>query len=841
MVKVSMSKKLLIVDGNSILNRAFYGIRPLYTKENIPTNAVYGFINILKKHIDNLKPDYLACAFDLKGPTFRHEMYDGYKANRHPMPDDLAAQLPWAKRTARAMGFTVIECQGYEADDVLGTVAGMADREGDIQSYILTGDRDSLQLITDKTSVILVKTKEDIVFDRESFFAEYGVTPEGYIHVKALMGDSSDNIPGVSGIGEKTAFKLIAACGTLDGLYADEKLGGAGKAAQAKLLAGKENAYMSYELSKISREAPVGVTLEDIEHDGQDMAELLEIFTRLEFSGLAKRFDFEEAKEEAEKVQIQMPDAVELCAEEIAAIEGDVAVSVENGVLYCAAGDGIYKVCGNPSAIFEKGFICHDYKELYKYQLSVGSFGKCIFDTMSASYLLSPGESAYPVEKSVVRYLGEQAKQGEGAVAWYALRLYPELSKAISETGMTSVLEDIEIPLSPVLAKMEVLGFRLDTKGLHNYVVQLNELQNQLAERIYVQAGREFNINSPKQLGEVLFEELGLPVKKKTKTGYATDAETLSFLRPYHGIIDDILDFRQVAKLVGTYGENIIAMVDEESRIHTRFNQTGTATGRLSSQDPNLQNIPVRAELGRELRRFFTATDDAHILIDADYSQIELRLLCEMSKDSVMQNIYLEGGDIHASTAAKVFGVPSELVTKELRSKAKAVNFGIVYGIGDFSLSQDLHVSRKTAREYIDSYLATFPGVDRYLKETVEKAKADGYTTTLYGRRRPIPELSAQNKNLKAFGERVAMNSPIQGTAADIIKIAMINVDKVLRDAGIDAKLILQVHDELIVEASLECADEAEEILVREMQSAFSGIVPLEVEAKKGITWFDAK
>ena len=841
MVKVSMSKKLLIVDGNSILNRAFYGIRPLYTKENIPTNAVYGFINILKKHIDNLKPDYLACAFDLKGPTFRHEMYDGYKANRHPMPDDLAAQLPWAKRTARAMGFTVIECQGYEADDVLGTVAGMADREGDIQSYILTGDRDSLQLITDKTSVILVKTKEDIVFDRESFFAEYGVTPEGFIHVKALMGDSSDNIPGVSGIGEKTAFKLIAACGTLDGLYADEKLGGAGKVAQAKLLAGKENAYMSYELSKISREAPVGVTLEDIEHDGQDMAELLEIFTRLEFSGLAKRFDFEEAKEEAEKVQIQMPDAVELCAEEIAAIEGDIAVSVENGVLYCAAGDGIYKVCGNPSAIFEKGFICHDYKELYKYQLSVGSFGKCIFDTMSASYLLSPGESAYPVEKSVVRYLGEQAKQGEGAVAWYALRLYPELSKAISETGMTSVLEDIEIPLSPVLAKMEVLGFRLDTKGLHNYVVQLNELQNQLAERIYVQAGREFNINSPKQLGEVLFEELGLPVKKKTKTGYATDAETLSFLRPYHGIIDDILDFRQVAKLVGTYGENIIAMVDEESRIHTSFNQTGTATGRLSSQDPNLQNIPVRAELGRELRKFFTATDDAHILIDADYSQIELRLLCEMSKDSVMQNIYLEGGDIHASTAAKVFGVPSELVTKELRSKAKAVNFGIVYGIGDFSLSQDLHVSRKTAREYIDSYLATFPGVDRYLKETVEKAKADGYTTTLYGRRRPIPELSAQNKNLKAFGERVAMNSPIQGTAADIIKIAMINVDKALRDAGIDAKLILQVHDELIVEASLECADEAEEILVREMQSAFSGIVPLEVEAKKGITWFDAK
>lgn len=838
---MNKSKKLLIVDGNSILNRAFYGIRPLSTKEGIPTNAVYGFITIIKKHIDGLKPDYLACAFDLKGPTFRHKMYEGYKANRHPMPDDLAAQLPWAKKVAKAMGFTVIECQGWEADDVLGTVAGMADSEGCIQSYILTGDRDSLQLITDTTSVILVKTKEDIIFDREKFVAEYGVTPEGYIHVKALMGDSSDNIPGVSGVGEKTAFKLIAACGSLDGLYADEKMGGAGKAAQAKLLAGKEDAYMSYDLSKISREAPVGVSLEDIEHNGEDKTELLSLFTKLEFSGLAKRFDFNDVNEEISSSSVAMPEAIVKDAADIAK-EGDlISVCISDEKLFCATEKGVYEVVGDPAPLFEKGFICHDYKEIYKYQIKKNCFGKCIFDTMSASYLLSPGESAYPIEKSVVRYLGEQAALKDGASAWYALRLYPLLLKALEETGMSAVLTDIEIPLSPVLAKMEDVGFKLDIEGLRNYIRQLNELQDQLAERIYIQAGREFNINSPKQLGEVLFEDLGLPVKKKTKTGYATDAETLSSLRIYHEIIDDILDYRQVAKLVGTYGENIIALADENSRIHTRFNQTGTATGRLSSTDPNLQNIPVRAQLGRELRRFFTATDSDHILIDADYSQIELRLLAEMSGDSVMQNIYLEGGDIHASTAAKVFGVAPELVTKELRSKAKAVNFGIVYGIGDFSLSQDLHVSRKAAREYIDSYLATFPGVDAYLKNTVEKAKEDGYTTTLLGRRRPIPELAAQNKNLKAFGERVAMNSPIQGTAADVIKIAMINVDKALKDAGIDARLILQVHDELIIESSVDCADKAAEILVNEMKNAYKTIVPLDVEANIGTNWYDAK
>ena len=839
---MSQDKKLLIVDGNSILNRAFYGIRPLSTKEGIPTNAVYGFITILKKHLDALSPDYLACAFDLKGPTFRHEMYDGYKANRHPMPDDLAAQLPWAKKTAKAMGFTVIECQGWEADDVLGTVAGMADKDGAIKSYILTGDRDSLQLITDDTSVILVKTKEDIVYDKDKFTTEFGVTPEGYIHVKALMGDSSDNIPGVKGIGEKTAFKLIGACGSLDGLYADENMGGAGKSAKEKLLNGKEDAYMSYDLSKISREAPVGVSLDDIKHEGPDKSELLSIFTKLEFSGLSKRFNFDEGDGSSPAAkEIQTPVLIEIDAGTLESEKECIAYSFKDNILYGATEEKIYRIKGDVKKLFDNGFICHDYKEFYKYLASIGVEGNCIFDTMSASYLLSPGESAYPIEKSVVRYLSEQPVSFDGDTAWYCARLYPVLKKELEEQGMERVLSDIEIPLSPVLCEMEMLGFKLDVQGLRTYLTQLSDLQEQLAQRIYVQAGREFNINSTKQLGEVLFEDLGLPVKKKTKTGYSTDAETLASLRAYHEIIEDILDYRQVTKLVGTYGENIIALVDENSRIHTRFNQTGTATGRLSSNDPNMQNIPVRGQLGRELRRFFTATDDDHILIDADYSQIELRLLAEMSGDSVMQNIYLEGGDIHASTAAKVFGVEPELVTKELRSKAKAVNFGIVYGIGDFSLSQDLHVSRKVAREYIDSYLATFPDVDRYLKETVSKAKEDGYTTTLLGRRRPIPELAAQNKNLQAFGERVAMNSPIQGTAADIIKLAMINVHHALKEAGIDAKLILQVHDELIVEAAKDSADIASEILVREMQNAYSTRVPLDVEANMGKNWYDAK
>ncbi len=826
-------KKLLIVDGNSILNRAFYGIRPLTTKDGLPTNAVYGFITILKKHLDSLSPDYLACAFDLKAPTFRHKMYEGYKATRKPMPEDLAAQLPYAKKVAAAMGFTVIECEGWEADDVLGTVAGMADKTEDIHSYILTGDRDSLQLITENTSVILVKTKEDIIYTPEKFTEEYGVTPLQFIDVKALMGDSSDNIPGVPGIGEKTAFKLIAADKSLDGLYADETLGGAGKSAKEKLRAGKDSAYMSYDLAKISREAPIGMTLEDIENDGSDKAALSELFTKLEFSALAKRFDLtgEETRTAVEKPAVtDVPENPKT----------PFAVALDGEVMYISDGDGIYKT-GVSDKYFTSPVICHDYKKLYKILKEKGIVPECLFDIMTASYLLSPGESSYPIEKSTVRYLCEQYADGEGAAAWYAYRLYAPIAEEIEKQGMTDLLRNVEIPLSPTLADMETEGFYLDRDGLHGYIGSLCNMQTELAERVYMQAGREFNINSPKQLGEVLFEELALPVRKKTKTGYSTDAETLESLRWTNPIIQDILDYRQVSKLIGTYGENLIALTDEYSKIHTEFNQTGTATGRLSSNDPNMQNIPVRGELGRELRSFFTVSAPDRVLIDADYSQIELRLLAEISGDETMREMFRSGEDIHASTAAKVFRVPKEAVTKELRGKAKAVNFGIVYGIGAYSLSQDIHVSLKDAKEYIESYLATFPKVDEYLKNTVSEAKKNGYTKTAFGRVRPIPELSAQNKNLQAFGERVAMNSPIQGTAADVIKIAMINVRRALKEEGVDAKLILQVHDELIIEAAEKDAPRAAEILKYEMEHAAETAVPLEVEVNRGRTWLEAK
>ena len=826
-------KKLLIVDGNSILNRAFYGIRPLTTKDGIPTNAVYGFITILKKHLDSLSPDYLACAFDLKAPTFRHKMYEGYKATRKPMPEDLAAQLPYAKKVAAAMGFTVIECEGWEADDVLGTVAGMADKTEEIHSYILTGDRDSLQLITEKTSVILVKTKEDVIYTPEKFTEEYGVTPLQFIDVKALMGDSSDNIPGVPGIGEKTAFKLISADKSLDGLYADETLGGAGKSAKEKLLAGKDSAYMSYDLAKISREAPIGMTLEDIENDGSDKAVLSELFTKLEFSALAKRFDL---TGEEIRSAVEMPAVTDVPDD----LKTPFAVCVDGDVMFISDGDGIFKT-EISDKYFTSPVICHDYKKLYKILKEKGIVPECLFDTMTASYLLSPGESSYPIDKSVVRYLCEQPADGEGAAAWYAYRLYAPIAEEIEKQGMTELLKNVEIPLSPTLADMESEGFYLDCGGLREYIGTLCVMQTELAGRVYMQAGREFNINSPKQLGEVLFEELALPVKKKTKTGYSTDAETLESLRWTNPIVQDILDYRQVSKLIGTYGENLIALTDENSKIHTEFNQTGTATGRLSSNDPNMQNIPVRGELGRELRNFFTASAPDRVLIDADYSQIELRLLAEISGDETMREMFRSGEDIHASTAAKVFRVPREAVTKELRGKAKAVNFGIVYGIGAYSLSQDIHVSLKDAKEYIESYLATFPKVDEYLKNTVAEAKKNGSTKTAFGRVRPIPELSAQNKNLQAFGERVAMNSPIQGTAADIIKIAMINVRRALNEAGIDAKLILQVHDELIVEAAGKDADRAAEILKYEMEHAAETSVPLEAEVNMGRTWLEAK
>ncbi len=840
-------KNLLVVDGNSILNRAYYGIRPLTTKEGIPTNAVYGFITIIKKHIDALKPDYMVCAFDLHAPTFRHKEYELYKANRKGMPDDLAAQLPWAKKVAKALGFTVVECEGYEADDIIGTVCSMGDNDGAIHSYALTGDRDSLQLITGNTSVILVKTKEDIIYTPEKFKKDFHVTPTEYIDVKALMGDSSDNIPGVKGIGEKTAFKLIEENGSLEKIYEDTEALSVGKSAKEKIAAGKEAAFTSRFLATIIKDAPIGVELDDIKTDGYNAKELSELFLKLEFSALYKRFDFSgSATVEDERADFTVPEFAEADFDTLVSLDDETAfVSVSGEKMYIVSG-GKY-LSASLEEVYASGIltkkkvVCHDLKTLTK---TVGSYNiNCVFDTMLAGYLLSSGAGSYPVEKLVFSYLKSAADDMnlDGAGEAYAVSvLYPILLSELEKQEMEKLLLDIEIPLAMVLSEMEKEGMKLDCEGLESYSAELVKLQEMLAAAIYNSAGHEFNINSPKQLGQVLFEELKLPVIKKTKSGYSTNVDVLNALRPYHEIIGDILSYRQVTKLISTYAEVLPRLADEKGRIHTTFNQTGTATGRLSSNDPNLQNIPVRGELGREIRKYFVA-ENGCVLIDADYSQIELRVLAEISGDANMSDAFISGKDIHTATAAQVFDVSELMVDDELRRRAKAVNFGIVYGIGAFSLSQDLGISRKQADEYIKNYLRTYPDVDKYLKDTVANAKETGYTLTFFGRKRLIPELSASNKNLQAFGERVAMNSPIQGTAADIIKIAMINVSKALKESGIEAKLIMQVHDELIVEASKKDADKAAEILKREMENTVKTTVPMLVEISMGANWYEAK
>lgn len=840
-------KKFLILDGNSIINRAFYGIRPLTTKSGIPTNAIYGFLNIIKKHLDAIKPDYIACAFDVSKKTFRHEEYAEYKGTRKGMPDELRAQMPYAKRAAAALGFLVIECPGFEADDVIGTSVTMADKTGEIQSYILTGDRDSLQLISDHTTVVLEKTKEDIYFDREKFFSEYGITPEEFVDVKALMGDSSDNIPGVPGIGEKTALKLIQSAKNLETIYSDVEKYGQTKSVIAKLEAGKDSAFMSRRLATILREAPICCSSDELfSHRDVDSDVFVALCTELEFAGMAKKFGaYETATTEAPAKEKKTVETEEIPS--LANLKFDTPIAIHHDADGFAVytGEGKVKLCKNVALddvltlLSANEIICHDYKSLLRELHISGENINCVYDTMLAAYLLAPGGGKYLLADVVEKYTGAIIENSaDAALAIYETKAVTE--KLLVEYGMLELMHSIELPLSRVLAEMEEIGFKIDPDGIKKYSEELLLTENALMDAIWLQAGRQFNINSPKQLGEVLFDEIGLPSGKKTKTGYSTDAETLESLRPYHTIIGDILMYRKIAKLRGTYGDPLIAQADDGGRIHTKLNQTGTATGRLASSDPNLQNIPVRDDIGRELRKYFIA-EDGYVLVDADYSQIELRILSALSGDENMQKAFIDGQDIHTAVAAQVFGVDEDDVTPDLRRRAKAVNFGIVYGIGEFSLAKDLGITRKMAKEYIENYLYTYSGVDKYLKDTIASAKADGYTTTHFGRRRNIPELASKNRNLQAFGERVAMNSPIQGTAADVIKIAMINVSRALKEAGIDARLIMQVHDELIVEAKAESADLAAEILVREMENAVKVAVPLTADFGIGETWYDAK
>ncbi len=827
-------KKLLVIDGNSILNRAFYGVKPLTTKDGIPTNAVFGFVNIINRNLEQVAPDYCAVAFDLKAPTFRHDMFDGYKAGRRAMPEELAEQFPYAKQAVAAMGITVLEKAGYEADDILGTLSEMAD--ADTHTYILTGDRDSLQLINDKTTVLLATNAEPLTFDRAAFVEKYGVQPEQFVDVKALMGDSSDNIPGVAGVGEKTALKLISQFGDLDALYAVLPTDTLSAGVNNKLIAGRDSAFLSRTLACIMCEVPLGIELEAIARRELDRSSARALFTKLELSTFIKKFGLdkdEPAAAESAPSLLSVKD--ELSAEKGSA----VAVSYENETLSVCDGKSICRICGKEkieSVLNEYRIICHDAKDLYKRLAADGiTYRGAELDVMLGAYVLNPGESGYDLTKLVLRFLGETISENADP-AQYVFGLYAPIKEKLTETESLGLLTDIEMPAAAVLSDMELVGFKIDREGIRRYGDRLAALEREYAERIYYAAGGEFNINSPKQLGEVLFERLGLPAGKKTKTGYSTGAEVLEKLRPYNPIIEDILDYRQVAKLRSTYAEGLLREADETGRIHTTFKQTGTATGRLSSTEPNLQNIPIKTELGREFRRYFIPENDDYVLIDADYSQIELRILAHISGDENMTEAFASGRDIHTSTAATVFGVDPDSVTLEMRKRAKAINFGILYGMGDFRLSNDLHIPIKQAKQYIENYLAGYPKIAEYLDRIKAEARENGYVTTMMGRRRYIPELAGKNKNLQAFGERVAMNSPIQGSAADIIKIAMINVSKKL--AGLNARLILQVHDELLIESSKECAEQAMEILRTEMENAVKLTVPLTVDINSGENWY---
>lgn len=839
-----MKKKLLAVDGNSILNRAFYGIRPLTTKDGFPTNALYGMVTMVSRQAESLSPDYCAVAFDLKAPTFRHKMYDEYKAGRRPTPEELLAQLPVAKDMMRAMGYTVLEKEGYEADDILGTLARMCE-ESDAEAYLLTGDRDALQLISDRIHVLLATNTETVDMDEARFFEKYGVKPSQFVDVKALMGDSSDHIPGVPGIGEKTALQLIAEYGSLDGVYEALPTANHTPAKRAKLENGKESAYLSQKLSEICRTAPIGVSLDDIRCRGIEREDAKRLFLRLEFSAFLKRFGLdgtEETEGETASLPILSPTADEL-HKKLTSAE-TLAVDLCDDALYFSDGTEVWKTNEPFSDLLptlgEKLLICYDCKQIFKSLTDPALRALNWYDLMLGAYLVNSAKSNYDFSMLVSDYLGQTQDNAQPREVYYH-RLYREISERLAQSGQESLLQTLEMPLAAVLADMERVGFRIDREGIARYGEQLGVVAAQLEMQIYFHAGKEFNINSPKQLGEILFDTLGLPHAKKTKTGYSTNAEILEKLRPAHPIIDDILDYRQVTKLKSTYADGLLKVADENGRVHTNFKQTGTATGRLSSTEPNLQNIPVRTELGRELRRFFLPENRDYVIIDADYSQIELRILAHISKDTNMIEAFLGGTDIHTSTAATVFGVSEAAVSSEMRKRAKAVNFGILYGIGAFSLSDDLGVSRAQAQEFIDRYLASYPGIDLYLKDTIREAYENGYVTTLFGRRRYIPELSGTNKMQQKFGERVAMNSPIQGTAADIIKLAMVRVDQRLKASGIDARLILQVHDELLIESHRSCADQAKEILQQEMERAVSYSVPLDVDIHVGNTWFEAK
>ena len=842
--------KLLILDGNSVINRAYFGVRPLTTRDGLYTHAIYGFLNILERMEKEEQPEAVCVAFDLHGSTFRHEKYDGYKATRHAMPEELAQQMPVMKQVLSAMNIPIYECQGWEADDVIGTV-GRICGDNDWDCVIVTGDRDSLQLIDDHVRVKLVVSKPGqataTLYDAEKFREEYGFSPEKMVDLKALMGDSSDNIPGVAGVGLKTATELLLKYGDLDGVYENIQDSTIRPKLREKLETGKENAYLSYDLATIRTNAPIEFTPRDAIIQPPNKLELYQLFVRLEFVRLIDRYGLRGAELEQPKPErkagslpkaSQLPEGCGKYALYIAP-DGSLGLAWQEGV--CAVTpmevqylDGILSQASEA--------ICHDLKTTLHRLDQMGSpHGNFVFDTALAAYDLNPSQSDYPVSKLATNFLGITVDDGDAAACaealWYLRNV---LEEELQRQGMNELYHKIELPLCSVLYRMEKEGVAIDREQLEQFGMMLSQRIADCEAVIFSYSNEPFNINSTKQLGELLFEKLRLPPVKKTKTGYSTNADVLEKLKSKHPIIPAIMDYRMLTKLKTTYADGLIKVIGSDGRIRTTFQNLVTATGRLSSTEPNLQNIPVRTDLGAEIRKMFIPKP-GYVLVDADYSQIELRVLAHIAADTTMQQAFISGMDIHTVTAAQVFSVAPEEVTPLQRRNAKAVNFGIVYGISEFSLADDIGVSRYEAREYIDNYLANYHGVRTYMKRVVDEAREKGYTQTMYGRRRYIPELTSSNYNIRQSAERIALNTPIQGTAADLIKLAMIRVDEALAKQYPQAKLLLQVHDELIVECPEEIADEVAQLVSQQMQQVAELSIPLLAEAKHGKSWYEAK
>jgi len=832
----------MILDGNSIVNRAFYGIRLLTNKDGIYTNAIYGFLNILFKYIAEENPTHLCVAFDVHAPTFRHNAFSEYKAQRKGMPDELRQQMPLLKEILYAMNIKMIELAGYEADDIIGTVSKICD-DNDVICNVLTGDKDDLQLASKNTIVKLITTRNGVTdtvnYTDDTVFEKYGVTPSEFIDVKGLMGDTSDNIPGVAGIGEKTAFSLIQKFKSIENVYENIDSKDITNGVRTKLINGKESAYNSKFLATIVRDVPIEFSIDDciIKEYNNDV--LVPLFTKLNFTSFLKKLDI---KAEV-KTDIKINDNKDLLFNNITT-KKELIYYFDDEVCYGATDiNDITQISIDDLNIYfenkEIKKISHNIKEHIVYLNSKGiSFENAYFDTMIAYYIINPSATDYTLDTVSLEISGNTNENRIIDI----INLHNYFKDKIEENKQNSLFYEIEMPLVEVLASMQICGVKVDKDNLIDFQSMLATKIDNLTNNIYSVCGVEFNINSPKQLGEVLFEKLRLPIVKKTKSGYSTSVEVLEKLRGTHDVIELIMEYRHVVKLKGTYADGLLSVINNNTgKIHSNFNQTVTVTGRISSTEPNLQNIPIRTELGRQVRKMFVATDDEHILVDADYSQIELRVLAHISDDKNMLDAFNNNQDIHTRTASQIFNVSTSDVTSEMRSRAKTVNFGIVYGMGDFSLAQELGIKKNEAKAYIENYFANFSGVKKYMEDIVETAKKDGYVTTLFNRRRYLPELSAGNFIQRSFGERVAMNTPIQGSAADIIKIAMVNIHKRLKDENLRSKLVLQVHDELIIDAHKNEIEQVKTILKAEMENAVKLNVPLIADMNVGETWYEAK